>query len=177
MTDRGSAQPGPVRLTENSRVAFRPATHGSISAGLWAERRRVNRDVSVPEGWRHLHDAGNFHNLELAGGLTTGEYVNNLPFLDSDLYKWLEAIGWALAELLTEGPSPVAGTSSQLAPLLGRLGDYGYLDSSSGTLPANVPTAPWVHELYCIGHLTICGRPAPTTSDGLLLDFARKATT
>ena len=104
MTDRGSAQPGPVRLTENSRVAFRPATHGSISAGLWAERRRVNRDVSVPEGWHHLHDAGNFHNLELAGGLTTGEYVNNLPFLDSDLYKWLEAIGWTLADPeLTKG--------------------------------------------------------------------------
>ena len=70
MTDRGSAQPGPVRLTENSRVAFRPASHGSISAGLWAERRRVNRDVSVPEGWDHLHEAGNFHNLELAAGLT-----------------------------------------------------------------------------------------------------------
>ena len=74
MTDRSSAQPGPVRLNEDASSRFLAGYHGSISGGLWAERRRVNRDVSVPEGWDHLHDAGNFHNLELAAGLTTGEY-------------------------------------------------------------------------------------------------------
>ena len=139
MTDRGSAQPGPVRLTENSRVAFRPATHGSISAGLWAERRRVNRDVSVPEGWDHLHDAGNFHNLELAAGLTTGEYVNNLPFLDSDVYKWLEAVGWVLAdpELTETGRGPAAGVPRHLAPSAGQGPGGGRLPGL--VLPGPVP--------------------------------------
>lgn len=181
MTDRGSAQPGPVRLTENSRVAFRPATHGSISAGLWAERRRVNRDVSVPEGWRHLHDAGNFHNLELAGGLTTGEYVNDLPFLDSDLYKWLEAIGWALADPeLTEGAEARLQDFLDISNLLlGRVQeDDGYLDSYFQVrFPGErFRQLQWGHELYCIGHLIQAAVALHrTTSDGRLLDVARKA--
>jgi DUF1680 family protein len=65
---------------------------------LWADRRRVNREVSIPGGWSRLHQAGNFHNLELAAGRSTGGYVNELPFLDSDVYKWLEAVAWALAD-------------------------------------------------------------------------------
>ena len=39
---------------------------------------------------------GNIHNLELAAGTTTGDYRNDLPFMDSDLYKWLEAVGCLL---------------------------------------------------------------------------------
>ena len=181
MTDRGSAQPGPVRLTENSRVAFRPATHGSISAGLWAERRRVNRDVSVPEGWHHLHDAGNFHNLELAGGLTTGEYVNNLPFLDSDLYKWLEAIGWALADPeLTEGAEARLQDFLDISHLLlGKVQeDDGYLDSYFQVLfpGERFRQLQWGHELYCIGHMIQAAVALHrTTSDRSLLDVARKA--
>ncbi len=42
--------------------------------------------------------AGNFGNLELAAGVGTGEYSSDLWFLDSDLYKWLEAVGWAFAD-------------------------------------------------------------------------------
>ena len=181
MTDRGSAQPGPVRLTENSRVALRPATHGSISAGLWAERRRVNRDVSVPEGWHHLHDAGNFHNLELAADLTTGQYVNSLPFLDSDLYKWLEAIGWALADPeLTEGAEARLREFLDISHLLlGKVQEQdGYLDSYFQVLfpGERFRQLQWGHELYCIGHLIQAAVALHrTTSDGRLLDVARKA--
>ena len=54
------AQPGPVRLTRHSRVSFRPAGRAAITGGFWAERRRVNRQVTVPSGWDRLHEAGNF---------------------------------------------------------------------------------------------------------------------
>ena len=102
----------PVRLTEGSRVVLRPATRGSITAGLWAERRRVNRETSVVEGWDHLHEAGNFLNLELAAGQHEGTpYVGTLPFLDSDLYKWLEAVAWTLADLGIE-PAEVGLTAA-----------------------------------------------------------------
>ena len=80
---------GPVRLTANSVTALRPALAGEITDGFWADRRRVNREVSIPAGWNRLHEAGNFHNLELAAGRSTGGYVNDMPFLDSDVYKWL----------------------------------------------------------------------------------------
>src|SRR5215213_8272461 len=103
---------GPVRLTDGSRVAFEPATGASISGGFWAERRQVNRDVTVPSTWDQLHEAGNFINLDVAAGRQSGTYVQVVAFFDSDVYKWLEAVGW------TPGGSP-AGRRGSRAP--GRL--------------------------------------------------------
>ncbi len=48
MNDR-AASAGPVLLGQDSHVAYRPSTRGLISAGIWADRRRINREVSVPE--------------------------------------------------------------------------------------------------------------------------------
>jgi hypothetical protein len=39
---------GPVCLTPGTITALRPATAGQITGGVWAERRRVNREVSIP---------------------------------------------------------------------------------------------------------------------------------
>src|SRR5215213_9743340 len=89
---------GPVRPVAAEMTTLRPLTTGQITGGLWADRRRVNRNVSVPGGWDRLQEAGNFHNLELAAGRTTGEYVNDLPFMDSDVYKWLEAVAWVFSD-------------------------------------------------------------------------------
>src|SRR5215203_4752329 len=89
-------QHGPVRVTEASRVAFQPATRATITGGFWAERRRVNRDVTVPSTWHRLHQAGNIANLEAAAGIAGDEYMHTVTFLDSDVYKSLEAVGWTL---------------------------------------------------------------------------------
>ena len=153
------AQPGPVRLTEHSRVAFRPALAGAITGGLWAERRRTNREVSLPGGWERLHQAGNFANLELAAGLTTGAYVNDLPFLDSDVYKWLEALGWTLSDPDLSAEDEVRlqeflDTSHKL--LVQAQEDDGYLDSHFQVrFPGErFQQLAWGHELYCAGHLS-----------------------
>jgi hypothetical protein len=179
MPDHGPAQPGPVRLVDTSRVALQPATGGLITGGLWAERRRTNREQSVPRGWDRLHEAGNIANLELAAGLGTGEYVNELPFLDSDLYKWLEAVGWTLAdpELSQEGAGELqqlVGASHQL--LTQAQEDDGYLDSHFQVrFPGErFVQLDWGHELYCAGHL-IQGAIAlhRTSADTRILDVAR----
>ena len=181
MTSRGSAQPGPVRLTESSRVLFRPAAQGSISAGLWAERRRVNRELSVLEGWERLHEAGNFHDLELAAGLSTGAYVSDLPFMDSDVYKWLEALGWALAdpELTDAAVSQLQEFLDISHALLSKVQETdGYLDSH---FQVRFPGERFQqlqrgHELYCIGHLIQAAVALHrTTSDTRLLAVARRA--
>jgi DUF1680 family protein len=110
------AQPGPVRLTRHSRATFWPASRAAITSGFWAERRRVNREVTVPSAWDRLHEAGNFRNLELAAGVGTGEYSSDLWFLDSDLYKWLEAVGWTFAD-----PELGAEAAARLAEQVGYL--------------------------------------------------------
>jgi hypothetical protein len=73
-------------------------------------------DVSIPAGWNRLHQAGNFHNLELAAGRTTGDYVNDLPFSgqrrvqvagggrmgDSPIRRWIPSLADLLATCLAE---------------------------------------------------------------------------
>jgi uncharacterized protein len=180
MTDRANPQPGLVRLVETSRVAFRPATGGLISSGLWADRRQINRDVSVPGAWDRLHEAGNFHNLELAAGTTAGEYVNDLPFLDSDIYKWQEAIGWTLSdpELSEDGKARLRQYLEASADLLARAQqEDGYLDSHfqvrfPGT---RFEQLQWGHELYCAGHLIQAAIAVHRASgDTRLLEVARR---
>jgi DUF1680 family protein len=187
MTDLGTTpantnvrQPGPVRLTDRSRVAFRPATTGAITGGLWAERRQANREVSLPSGWDRLHEAGNFANLELAAGLGTGSYVNDLPFLDSDLYKWLEALGWTLADpdLSAEGEARLQEFLETSHKLLAQAQEEdGYLDSHFQVrYPGErFQQLAWGHELYCAGHL-IQGAIAlhRTRDDARVLDVARR---
>ncbi|MCW2811271.1 MAG: hypothetical protein JWP61_1729 [Friedmanniella sp.] len=180
MNDRTVTQPGPVQLTDASRVAFRPATHGLITGGLWAERRQVNRDVSVPTAWSQLHSAGNFHNLELAAGQTSGDYVNDLPFLDSDLYKWLEAIGWTLADpdLGGEGTDQLRHFLDVSSGLLAAVQESdGYLDSNFQvrTPGRRFHDLQWGHELYCAGHLIQAAVALHrTTGDARLLDISRR---
>src|SRR4051794_37919442 len=95
------AAQGPVRLSASAATALRPAAGALITAGFWHERRRVNAEVSIPQGPRLLESAGNLHNLRVASGREAGAFRGDYPFVDSDVYKWLEAACWQLAE---QGP-------------------------------------------------------------------------
>jgi uncharacterized protein len=44
---------GPVR--PGALTALRPAIAAQITGGLWEERRRINREISIPDGWNRLH--------------------------------------------------------------------------------------------------------------------------
>ena len=174
------AQPGPVRLTRHSRATFWPASRAAISSGFWAERRRVNREVTVPSAWDHLHEAGNFRNLELAAGVGTGEYSSDLWFLDSDVYKWLEAVGWTLAdpELSAEAAARLEEQVDVSWKLLAQAqAEDGYLDSYyqvryPGTRFEDLQ---WGHELYCAGHLMQAAIAVHRTSgDSRLLEVTRR---
>jgi uncharacterized protein len=181
MTQTSQRGDGPIRLTARSATALRPATAGQITGGLWADRRRVNREVSIPGGWDRLHKAGNFHNLELAAGRATGNYINDLPFLDSDVYKWLEAVAWALADPVLDF-SLADRLRQQLAETERLLRDAqqsdGYLDSH---FQVRFPgerflQLQWGHELYCAGHLIQAAVALHRTSGGTgLLEVAGRA--
>ncbi|MDT0442704.1 glycoside hydrolase family 127 protein [Streptomyces johnsoniae] len=166
--------------TESARTALRPASDAEITGGLWAARRSVNADVSVPDGYERLTEAGNFHNLRLAAGTATGEYVNNLPFLDSDVYKWLEAVAWQLGDPAT-GADEAARLTERVEEVTRLLAEAqeesGYLQSYYQVVRPERRWAEldWGHELYCAGHLIQAAvAHRRTTGSTGLLDVARR---
>ena len=140
----------------------------------------------MPQAWERLQAAGNLANLELAAAVESGHpadrdaYVNELPFLDSDLYKWLEAIGWTLAdpELDRAAAAELRERLSASTDLLRRAqADDGYLDSHFQVrFPGErFVQLPWGHELYCAGHLIQAAVAVHrATGETELLDVARR---
>ena len=135
------------------------ARNATITGGFWADRLRVNRDNSLPHGFSELERAGNLNNLRMAAG-SPGQYRSLgdeiglvIPFLDSDVYKWLEAVAWELGR----APSPELARSADeaIAIIAGAQRADGYLNSYVQVVGKDreYEDLQWGHEFYCIGHL------------------------
>ncbi|MGJ5755920.1 hypothetical protein FB563_7806 [Streptomyces puniciscabiei] len=144
--------PGPVRLGPDARAALRPAVAG-IDAGFWHTRREVNARTSLPQGPGLLESAGNLHNLRLAAGTAEGEFRGAYPFVDTDVYKWLEAASWQLArgreETLAAHVDRIAGLVAAAQQPDGYLNTWFQLRENG----KRYEDLRWGHELYCAGHL------------------------
>ncbi|WP_329310920.1 glycoside hydrolase family 127 protein [Streptomyces sp. NBC_01262] len=147
---------GPVRLGDQAQVALRPAESARVTGGFWHKRRRVNAEVSIPQGPALLDSVGNLHNLRLAAGTATGEYRGELPFLDTDVTKWLEAASWQLAETDRKEEFAQAEDVDRMIRLLAEAQQRnGYLQSYYQVVKPGLHFVElrWGHELYCAGHL------------------------
>ncbi len=104
-----TAGTGPVAAVAPTAAAiatYRPigATDVTVTAGFWADRLATNGQRTIAVGFEQLERAGNLHNFRLAAGKAgTGGYRalglmfdKPFPFLDSDVYKWLEGVAWEL---------------------------------------------------------------------------------
>ncbi|MBC9729949.1 glycoside hydrolase family 127 protein [Streptomyces sp. TRM68367] len=144
--------PGPVRLGPDARAALRPATAG-IGPGFWHSRREANARTSIPQGPELLESAGNLHNLRLAAGTVEGEFKGAYPFVDTDVYKWLEAASWQLAqqddEPLFSHVDRIIGLVAGAQQPNGYLNTWFQLKENGG----RYEDLRWGHELYCAGHL------------------------
>jgi uncharacterized protein len=123
-----------------------------LKDGFWSERQAVNRKVSLRHGYEMLEKAGNFNNLRIAAGIETGTY-SGLNFLDEDVYKWVEALGWELGNEPDEGLQSMA--DDVIVLITAAQQPDGYLNSYYQTVE---PDKKWTdldfgHELYCAGHL------------------------
>ncbi|WP_377273104.1 glycoside hydrolase family 127 protein [Peterkaempfera sp. SMS 1(5)a] len=156
-----TAQPsGPLRFGPRSTAALRPAAEARLTGGFWAQRRRVNAEVGIPQGPALLEAAGNLHNLRLAAGAADAPYRGDLPFMDSDVYKWLEAAAWQLGESRTPGGAGLAEETARIIGLVGAAQQPdGYLSSwfQVARPGERFTDLRWGHELYCAGHLIQAG--------------------
>ncbi|WP_089106308.1 glycoside hydrolase family 127 protein [Streptomyces hyaluromycini] len=151
---------GPVRLTPDARTALRPAA-GTVDGGFWHDRRATNARVSLPQGPDLLESAGNLHNLRLAApapkalsdAAADGAFQGAYPFVDTDVYKWLEAASWHLAQDTDEA------LAADVARIIGLVAAAqqpdGYLNTWFQLVKGGerYQDLRWGHELYCAGHL------------------------
>ena len=159
MTASGDSQPGrgPAVPSASASVAHQPLPGGGarLSAGLLHAWQQRNAAASLPLALRQLETAGNLANVRLAVSGAREGYRGPV-FMDSDIYKVLEAIGWEL------GRSPDEGLASFLAETTVLLEKAqqpdGYLNSyMQVTGRPRYSFLASSHELYCAGHLIQAG--------------------
>lgn len=129
-----------------------PFTQVRIQDHFWTPRRDANREVSLPHSLDMLEEAGNVGDFELAAAHARSGYRGPV-FMDSDLYKVLEACSYSLAT----NPDPVLErrVDAMIAKVAAAQMPDGYLDTY---YEVNSPDRRWTnlrdhHELYCAGHL------------------------
>ncbi len=149
------SQRQPPRSRAGRSAARRPARPGLLHD--WQQR---NAAASLPLALRQLEAAGNLANLRLAiAGASEG--YRGPVFMDSDIYKVLEAIGWEL------GRSPDAGAGraslAETTALLEKAQQPdGYLNSYiQVTGRPRYSFLASSHEMYCAGHLIQAGHRLP----------------
>ncbi|MCJ1714636.1 glycoside hydrolase family 127 protein [Curtobacterium sp. VKM Ac-2922] len=166
----------PVLPTAGAHLRFRPlpAGHARITGGFWHLRQQRNGRDAVRDGYRQLETAGNFRNLRIAAGTEQGEVVGPI-FMDSDVYKWLEAVAW---ELGREPADDLRDLQHEVTALIAAAqADDGYIDSVQQVRfdGARYTDLKWSHEMYCAGHLMQAAvAQSRATGETALLDVATK---
>ncbi|MDQ7907505.1 glycoside hydrolase family 127 protein [Phytohabitans sp. ZYX-F-186] len=153
-----------------------------ITDGFWADRLRLNRTRTIPHGFEQLRRSGVLDNLRMAAG-AQGRYQaysdsagTGLKFLDSDVYKWLEAAGWELGRGADEGLAAAADEAIGVVAKAQRAD--GYVNSFVQVVGGGTPhrDLAWGHEFYCVGHLIQAGIAwHRALGDDRLLSIARRA--
>ncbi|WP_372662289.1 glycoside hydrolase family 127 protein [Cohnella sp.] len=130
-----------------------------IQDPFWSDYIRLVREVVVPYQWDALNDripgaepSRAIRNLQIAAGEEEGEFYG-MVFQDSDVAKWLEAVGYLLECEQDPELERVADTLIDLIAKAQR--DDGYLNTY---FMLKEPGNEWTnlsecHELYTAGHL------------------------
>ena len=64
---------------------------------FWQPRRDINLLQTLSSQYKHMKDTNRLRNMARAAGLVDADF-DGIYFNDSDVYKWLEALCWTLAE-------------------------------------------------------------------------------
>ncbi len=136
-----------------------PLKNVRIQDAFWSEYIRLVRDVVVPYQWEALNDrvpdaepSHAIRNFKIAAGEAEGEFYG-MVFQDSDVAKWLEAVGYLLE---TEADSELERVADNVIDLIARAQQQdGYLNTY---YTVKEPDRRWTnlaecHELYSAGHM------------------------
>ena len=144
--------------------------------GFWKVRSDIIQSATIEQQYGELERSGAIDNFRRTASLAPGRF-KGIRFIDSDVYKWLEAASYALGR--ADEPR-LAQRMSQVIGILGKaqMSD-GYLNSY---IQLNEPERRWtnlgiMHEMYCAGHLfqAAAAHHRMTSCDSLLTIACRFA--
>lgn len=143
-----------MRRSSSNFLALNKVDLGAVEIkdGLWKNRRRIIRSVSLPTQFQQLKQYGNIDNFRFAAKGNDGSF-HGMRFADTDVYKWVEAASYALEK---EGDRELEERVNELINLASRAQEKnGYLDTYFSLVE---PNKKWtnlgmMHEMYCAGHL------------------------
>jgi DUF1680 family protein len=145
---------GNLAKSPHAKLHDIPVHAVTIQSGFWARRREINVTKSIPSMHDLLEANGRMNNFRRLVGKSNAQQIGPV-FSDSDVYKWTEAVGFALQ----------SGDRPELRQMAEKLIDEvvaiqepnGYLNTyyqedrkSLRMLPQTQTTG---HELYNIGHM------------------------
>lgn len=133
--------------------------HVRITDGFWSDYQKLIREVVIPYQYETLHDrvpgvepSHAIRNFRIAAGEEEGEF-DGFVFQDSDLAKWLEAVGYSL---IVHPDPELERRADEVIDLVVRAQQPdGYLNTY---FTIKEPGKRWTnltdcHELYCAGHM------------------------
>lgn len=130
-----------------------------IQDDFWNDYTKLVRRTVIPYQWEALNDriegaepSYAIRNFRIAAGLAEGEF-GGFIFQDSDLAKWLEAVGHSLAANPDSDLERIADSVIELIEQAQQ--PNGYLNTY---FTVKEPGKEWTnlkdaHELYCAGHM------------------------
>jgi uncharacterized protein len=164
-----------------ARLTALDAGAASWSRGFWHTVQERTFESSIPDMWASLSDPAvspALENFRITAGLASGAHVGP-PFMDGDLYKWLEA---AVTRLEVAPDPSLAEVVEQVAELIASVQrEDGYLHTPTLIAARNRRDAieladRFQFETYNLGHLITAGvRHHRVTGSTTLLDVARRA--
>ncbi len=126
----------------------------TIQSGFWSQRREINVTKSIPTMHDLLEANGRMNNFRRLVGKSSAPQHGPV-FSDSDVYKWTEAVGFALQS--GDLPDVKAKTEKLIDEVVAVQEPSGYLNTyyveDRKPLRMQVQTQTTGHELYNIGHM------------------------
>lgn len=151
-----------------------PVSAVKFGEGFWTPRRAVNVDASLPSLLELFEQKGILDNFRRVGG--SKDVARRGPlYTDSDVYKWLEAIGFVLQE--RDHPTLRQAAAKVIDDIAAAQEASGYINTfySKENLNQRHQNMRHGHELYCLGHLIQAGIAwQRATGETKLLDVGRK---
>ena len=151
-----------TRKSAYAKLRAVPTSSVQLNDSFWQPRRQINRTTTIPSQHQQCEETHRIDNFRRAAGKIKADFVG-IFFNDSDVYKWLEAAAWSLAdvrdaELEKLVDSVIADVAAAQQPD-GYLNTYFMFDRAKDRY-TNLKD---MHELYCAGHL-IQAAVAPPSS-------------